>query len=95
MCVCVQFTLDISLTGTNDHSPIFEQPQYLAMLTELSDITGTMAAVNTTVSTVHATDGDGLDSPSGLIEYVILTGNTLNGEVVFDILIPSVSVVAA
>lgn len=87
----MQLTLTVSLTGTNDHSPIFDESQYQTMLTEWSDITGSGVTVGATVATVHATDADQMDTPSGQIEYVILTGNTLNGMVIFDIPIPSVS----
>ena len=70
-------------------------PQYTASLREYHALEMTNgAAVNSTVQTVHATDGDGPDTPAGQIEYRIVSGNTINGEKIFDILIPSVSELA-
>ena len=87
-----QITVVISLIGTNDHSPIFDMPQYTANLREYHALEMTNgAAVNSTVQTVHATDGDGEDTPAGHVEYRIVSGNTINGEKIFEILIPSVS----
>jgi len=46
-------------------------------------------AVGPTV--ILATDMDAAGTPSGMVEYRILTGNIQNGVKIFDILDPSVS----
>lgn len=66
----------------------------MTLLTEWSDISGGMTAPGMTIETVTATDGDTdveSNPPAGQIEYVILTGNTLGGVVVFGIPNPMVS----
>ncbi len=87
----VQLMIEISVTGTNDHSPIFGETQYMATLAERNDITGVEVAVGAPVDTVLATDQDEPNTAAGMIEYRILTGNMLNGVTIFDIPDPIVS----
>ncbi len=87
----MQLTIAISVTGTNDHSPIFGETQYVATLAERNEITMVTVTVGAPVDTVLATDQDEPNTAAGMIEYRILTGNMLNEVTVFDIPDPIVS----
>lgn len=91
--ILLQITIDITLTGTNDHSPIFEPSQYNVTLMEYDSLNRiSQVSSGSAIVTVSATDGDGTDTPAGQIEYRILSGNFLGGLQVFDISNPSVSI---
>ena len=85
-------TVNVEVIGTNDFNPVFDRPQYDTSLIEYDSLL-MMNGVspNVTVQTVHATDGDGTDTPAGQIEYRIASGNIVGGEMIFDIPIPIVS----
>ena len=87
----MQLTIAISVTGTNDHSPVFGETQYVATLAERNEITNVTVTVGAPVDTVLATDQDESNTAAGMIEYRILTGNMLNRVTVFDIPDPIVS----
>ncbi len=88
----IQIDVDITVTGTNDFSPVFDSSVYRSSLQEFDSFTGT-SPINpgSTVIIVHATDRDGLGSPAGQLEYRVTTGAVQLGVEMFSIPDPSVS----
>lgn len=88
----LQVDVVITVTGTNDFSPVFDSSIYRSSLQEFDSFTEISPIMpGHVIITVHATDRDGLGSPAGQLEYRITSGAVQQGVEMFSIPEPSVS----
>ena len=80
------------MIGTNDHSPQFDFSTYRVSLQEYNSFTmNSPITAGSIISTVRATDRDGLSTAAGRLEYRITNGAMQLGVEMFTIPDPSVS----
>lgn len=89
----MQITIEITVVGANDHTPMFGQDDYSVNLQEYNAITMmTPVTAGQVVITVTATDLDDPTTLAGMLEYQILSGAMQFGVEMFSIPNPSVSI---
>lgn len=82
----MQVDIDVTITGTNDHTPMFDDNGYSTNLQEFNSLTMTSTvSPGQLVTTVHATDRDGISTAAGRVEYRITNGAIQFGEEMFRI----------